>query len=153
MESSGDLVRSIETSNEWVVLWNVESDPRYKALLDEILDPIAALLGDREGGMCRREAFVFISSAESVTPVHFDPEHNFLLQIHGVKQMHVGRFATVEHGQRELERYYIRRPPEHRAHARRGRCVSAWSPEGESTFRLMHRTGSPTKVSLAFRYR
>ncbi len=107
VESSGDLVRSIETSNEWVVLWNVESDPRYKALLDEILDPIAALLGDREGGMCRREAFIFISSAESVTPVHFDPEHNFLLQIHGVKQMHVGRFATVEHGQRELERYYM----------------------------------------------
>ncbi len=79
----------------------------YNALLDEILDPIASLLGDREGGMCRREAFIFISSAESITPVHFDPEHNFLLQIRGVKQMHVGRFATVTDGQRELERYYM----------------------------------------------
>ncbi len=105
--SPGDLVRGIEASNAWVVLWNVENDPRYKALLDEILDPIADLLGDREGGMCRREAFVFVSSAASLTPVHFDPEHNFLLQIHGVKQMHIGQFATEEHGQRELERYYI----------------------------------------------
>jgi hypothetical protein len=107
VESPGDLVRGIETGNDWVVLWNVENDPRYKALLDEILDPIAALLGDREGGMCRREAFIFISSAASITPVHFDPEHNFLLQIHGVKQMHIGQFATVTKGQRELERYYI----------------------------------------------
>ena len=57
--------------------------------------------------MCRREAFLFISSAASVTPVHFDPEHNFLLQIHGVKQMHVGQFASQQEGQRELERYYI----------------------------------------------
>jgi hypothetical protein len=107
VESPGDLVRGIETSNDWVVLWNVENDPRYKALLDEILDPIAAALGDREGGMCRREAFIFVSSAASITPVHFDPEHNFLLQIHGAKRMHIGQFATVTEGQRELERYYI----------------------------------------------
>ncbi len=107
VESPGDLVRGIETSKDWVVLWNVEGDHRYKALLDEILDPIADLLGNREGGMCRREAFIFISSAASITPVHFDPEHNFLLQIHGIKQMHIGEFATVTRGQQELERYYI----------------------------------------------
>lgn len=106
VEAPGDLVRGIETNNAWLVLWNVESDHRYQALLDEVLDPVAELLGDREGGICRREAFIFISSAASVTPVHFDPEHNFLLQIHGVKQMHVGQFASTTDGQRELERYY-----------------------------------------------
>jgi hypothetical protein len=67
VEGPGDLVRGIEDSNAWVVLWNVENDRQYNDLLNEILDPIADLLGDREGGMCRREAFVFVSSAASVT--------------------------------------------------------------------------------------
>jgi hypothetical protein len=41
-----------------------------------------------------------------VTPVHFDPEHNFLLQIRGTKQMHVGRFPDQAWENRELNRYY-----------------------------------------------
>ena len=107
VESPGDLVRGIETGDAWVVLWNVEDDHRYRELMDEILDPIEAVLRDREGGMCRREAFLFISSAASVTPVHFDPEHNLLLQIRGTKQIHIGKFAATTQGQRELERYYM----------------------------------------------
>lgn len=126
----GQLIRGIETNNRWVVLWNVEHDPQYLRLLDEVLDPVAAVLGKREGGMCRREAFVFISSASSVTPVHFDPEHNFLLQVCGVKQMHVARFSTVADGQRELERYYTggHRNIEH-------------LPDQSETFRLEPGTG------------
>jgi ribosomal protein L16 Arg81 hydroxylase len=38
--------------------------------------------------------------------VHFDPEHNFLLQIRGTKSMNVGRFPSDADGQRELNRYY-----------------------------------------------
>ncbi len=102
----GQLVRNIERNGRWIVLWNVEYEPSYRSLLDQALDPVQEVIDGREGGMCRREAFVFISSGASVTPVHFDPEHNFLLQIHGVKEVHVGRFSTVEDKQRELERYY-----------------------------------------------
>ena len=32
-----------------------------------------------------REAFIFISSPNTVTPYHMDPEYNFLLQIRGTK--------------------------------------------------------------------
>jgi hypothetical protein len=39
--------------------------------------------------MFRREGFIFISSPGSVTPFHMDPEHNFLLQIRGQKQISV----------------------------------------------------------------
>jgi ribosomal protein L16 Arg81 hydroxylase len=41
-----------------------------------------------------------------VTPVHFDPEHNFLLQIRGTKSMNVGGFSSDADRQRELDRYY-----------------------------------------------
>jgi hypothetical protein len=37
--------------------------------------------------MLKQEAFVFISSPGSVTPFHFDPEHNILLQVRGSKTM------------------------------------------------------------------
>src|SRR5690606_33051449 len=39
------------------------------------------------GEMLKQEAFVFISSPGAVTPFHFDPEHNILLQIRGSKTM------------------------------------------------------------------
>ncbi len=39
------------------------------------------------GAMMKREGFIFISSPGSVTPFHFDPEHNILLQVRGRKTM------------------------------------------------------------------
>src|SRR5262249_48154572 len=39
--------------------------------------------------MLMREAFIFVSSPNVVTPYHMDPEYNFLLQICGKKTMHV----------------------------------------------------------------
>jgi len=103
----GDVVRTIEENASWMVLKNVEADPAYAALLDECLDEVQTLLGDRDGGMRQREAFIFLSAPNSVTPSHVDPEHNFLLQVRGTKQMHVGRFADPATEQRELERIYF----------------------------------------------
>ena len=56
--------------------------------------------------MRRREGFVFLSAPDATTPVHFDPEHNLLLQIRGQKDMNVGRFADPAEQQRELDRYH-----------------------------------------------
>jgi hypothetical protein len=89
-----------------MVLKNIESDPEYKRLLDECLDEVARLVAAREGGMGRREGFIFLSAPGSVTPAHFDPEHNFLLQIRGQKSMNVGRFPDADTEQLEVERYH-----------------------------------------------
>ncbi len=102
----GELVRRVAEERRWIVLWNVERDPVYGELLDEILDPVVRLVGRREGGERKREAFVFISAADAVTPVHIDPEHNFLLQIRGTKELHVARFEDARTAQAELERLY-----------------------------------------------
>ena len=37
--------------------------------------------------MLTSQGFIFVSSPNSVTPYHFDPEHNILLQIRGSKVM------------------------------------------------------------------
>ena len=104
--SPGDIARTIDSNGCWMVLKNIETDPAYRELLDRTLDEVAPYLGRREGGMGRREGFIFLSAPNSVTPVHFDPEHNFLLQVRGTKQMSVGRFDDAASEQRELERYY-----------------------------------------------
>jgi hypothetical protein len=102
----GEIVRKIDTYRTWMVLKNVEQDPAYRGLLDELLDEVAPLVGDAEGGMEGREAFIFISAPGSITPSHVDPEHNFLLQIRGTKAMNVGTFDDPQDEQRELERVY-----------------------------------------------
>lgn len=108
-----DTVRGIETNGCWMVLWNIEQAPEYKTLLDAIL--AEAELRIRESGTAsrdramsprRREAFLFLSAPNALTPVHFDPEQNFLLQISGRKDMHVVKFPDARTGNDELERYY-----------------------------------------------
>jgi hypothetical protein len=101
-----ETVRGIETNGCWMVLWYLEQVPEYRALLDAILEEAEGYVGDRHGGMCQRELFLFLSAPNATTPLHFDPEHNFLLQIRGTKDMNVGRFADPSVQQWELDRYH-----------------------------------------------
>jgi Cupin superfamily protein len=101
-----DTVRGIESNGCWMVLWYIEQSRPYAELLDRCLDSIRHLIPAPEGGMRRPEAFLFLSAPGAVTPVHFDPEHNFLLQIRGWKEMHVCRFEDPNDQLGELNRYY-----------------------------------------------
>jgi hypothetical protein len=123
--SPGEIARGIETNGCWMVLKHIEQDPEYKQLLDETLDEVAPLVNDREGGMHRREGFIFLSAPNSVTPSHIDPEHNFLLQVRGWKEMNVGRFGDPKAEQELLERYYSG-----------GHRNLEWKPEDATTYRL-----------------
>lgn len=101
-----DTVRTIDTNGRWMVFWNIEQVRDYRKLLDDVLDEALPFLSRREGGMGRRECFLFLSAPNSVTPVHFDPENNFLLQIRGSKRVKVGRFPDRAAELRELDRYH-----------------------------------------------
>ena len=85
----GETIRTIEENKSWVVIKNVERDPAYAALLDELLGELQLFVKSATGRMAHREAFIFLSSPGSVTPFHMDPEHNILLQIEGEKEMTV----------------------------------------------------------------
>lgn len=84
-----ETIRSIEDCGSWMVLKFVEQDPLYRQLLDETLAGLEPVVGPVTGPMLKREGFIFISSPDAVTPFHFDPEHNVLLQIRGTKTMTV----------------------------------------------------------------
>lgn len=82
-----DTIRHIATSNSWAVLKNIEQDPAYEALLLGLLGELKPQIEAKTGAMLRPQGFVFISSPDAVTPYHFDPEHNILLQLVGTKVM------------------------------------------------------------------
>ncbi|WP_338446170.1 transcriptional regulator [Pelagerythrobacter marensis] len=82
-----ETIRHIARSNSWAVLKNVEQVPEYEALLLSLLGEIRPQIEARTGAMLRPQGFVFISSPNAVTPYHFDPEHNILLQLAGSKTM------------------------------------------------------------------
>lgn len=85
--SVDETIRSIEENGSWLVLKFVEQDPLYRTLLAETLAELADDVRPATGAMLKQEAFIFISSPDAVTPFHFDPEHNILLQIRGTKTM------------------------------------------------------------------
>ncbi len=82
-----ETIRHIATSNSWAVLKNVEQVPAYRSLLLSLLEELRPAIERRTGAMLRPQGYVFISSPDAVTPYHFDPEHNILLQLVGSKVM------------------------------------------------------------------
>jgi hypothetical protein len=103
----GDTIRSIAENKSWAVLKNVEQLPAYRDLIASLLVELEDMVRPRTGPMLTLQGYIFVSSPGSMTPYHFDPEHNILLQLQGSKTMHIWpagdpRFAAqVEH-----ERYH-----------------------------------------------
>ncbi len=82
-----ETIRRIEECGSWMVLKFIEQDPLYRHFLHEALAGVGPAVHAATGKMLKREGFIFISSPDAVTPFHFDPEHNILLQIRGSKTM------------------------------------------------------------------
>ena len=98
-------LRGIEHNRSWMVLKFIERDAAYARLLDEALAPVEAAIAPATGPMLKREGFLFVSSPDSVTPFHMDPEHNILAQVRGTKTVTVWpagdhRFAALEEHER-----------------------------------------------------
>ncbi|GAB4478262.1 MAG: hypothetical protein OHK0018_09240 [Erythrobacter tepidarius] len=82
-----ETIRRIAEAQSWAVLKNIEQVPAYEDLLLGLLEEIRPEIEAATGAMLTPQGFVFVSSPNSVTPYHFDPEHNILLQIRGSKVM------------------------------------------------------------------
>ncbi|PNG26575.1 cupin-like domain-containing protein [Methylocella silvestris] len=102
------LIDRIETAGAWIVMKHVETDPAYKALLDEYEAFVRETAGpEMSKRLSNAEMLVFITSPNRKTPYHFDGEVNFVVQIQGSKDIWVcdpnDRSVTTE---REIEEYY-----------------------------------------------
>lgn len=88
-KTAEETLAGIAQANAWMSLLNVQADPTYRRLIDEILDEIRPFIETRDPGMSYRAGWIFVSSPGAVTPFHMDHEHNFILQICGRKRLYV----------------------------------------------------------------
>ena len=110
LERPGDVIRDLHNANAWLTLLMVEDDPGMAEIMNTHLDQLEsgmiAKQGARKGRMRKRVAFVFVSSPNSVTPVHYDIEHSLLMQVSGSKTVSVGRFENDAVRRHEINRYW-----------------------------------------------
>lgn len=113
-----ETLARIDSAGSWVALRNVESDPEYRALMMECLAPVSALVAGATGVPGRPEAFIFVSSPGAITPFHFDPEHNILMQLEGEKILTLFPADDPE----------IVSPSQHETYHAGGHCNLAYEP-------------------------
>ncbi len=89
LDEIGDRIRNIDSAASWVALREVEQDPLYARLLEEVLAELRPSIERRTGTVFNIQGYIFTTSPGAVTPYHFDPEHNILLQLRGRKTMTV----------------------------------------------------------------
>jgi hypothetical protein len=157
-----DVIRQIETAGAWMVLKNVETIPEYAALIRAALTDASAALGSGDpakAGMTDFQGFIFVSSANAVTPFHIDYEQNFFVHLHGEKFMHVfdNRDRSLV-SEKDLETF----PGKHRNHVYRDdfekrATVNRFTP-GEGMFvpyTWPHwvRTGSEWTISMGITWK
>jgi len=102
-----ETIAKIESAESWLVLKRVEWDPKYRELVHGCLEPFEGLIQSKTPQMEDYRGWVFVTSPQSISPYHVDPEHNLLLQIQGTKTIHV--FDQNDRdllSSEELERFY-----------------------------------------------
>ena len=85
--SAAETIRRIDEAASWLTMRRVERDEDYRGLMEDWLHSFLPITDPATGPMNQKEAFVFVSSAASVTPLHIDGEHNILVQIEGTKDI------------------------------------------------------------------
>lgn len=85
-----EVFDQIATSGGWIMMRFVHRVPEYRAILDACLDEVRRLSGrDVQQDEKSREAILFVTSPNRVTPYHIDRECNFLMQVMGEKTINV----------------------------------------------------------------
>lgn len=108
-EQFDQAIAQIEESGALIQITTIQLDPAYKALVHQMIDEFSELTGvDLWQEISWLEGYIFISSPGSVTPYHLDHESNFLLQIHGEKDVNLfdqrDRSVLTE---LEIEHYFV----------------------------------------------
>ncbi|WP_254563664.1 hypothetical protein [Oscillatoria sp. HE19RPO] len=82
-----DIQKILISQQSWIILRHLEIIPRYNRLMKQVLNELKLSELKISNNFFNPASFLFISSPNFVTPFHIDPEHNFLFQITGEKEV------------------------------------------------------------------
>ncbi len=102
----------------WVMLRDIQQNPDYANLLDQIIEPLRDQIEDTTGAINMLRGFIFMSAPGTLTPLHFDPEFNILMQISGQKMFHTYPAASP----------FLSGPQQENFHAN-GDNILPWGPD------------------------
>lgn len=112
IQGASATLADIDHAQAWMSLLNVQTDPQYRKIIDEVLGSLKPHVDVVDPGMCYRAGWIFVSSPGAVTPFHMDKEHNFILQVRGHKRLYVwDPHDTVVVSEQARDRF-------HRGHSR-----------------------------------
>jgi hypothetical protein len=126
---AAETLQQIHQANAWMSLLNVQCDPLYRTLVDEVLDELKPRLDAVDPGMCYRGGWIFVTSPNAVTPFHFDKEHNFIVQVHGRKTLYVWDHRDLVAASEEAR---------DRFHAHHERDLLVWRDDLRARARVFH---------------
>jgi hypothetical protein len=88
--SVDETILRIRDAGAWIILRRAEEDPEYRVILDDCMAEIRSLLGrDLSKEMMVQNAIIFVTSPNRISTYHIDRECNWILQIHGEKDISV----------------------------------------------------------------
>lgn len=158
--SAGETLACLRDAKAWMSLLNVQRDPEYRQLVQQVLDGVRPIVDRVDPGMSYRAGWIFVTSPNTVTPFHFDKEHNFLLQIHGRKRVYVWDHRDTEVASehaRDLfhsshERYLLRWNDAFRERAQIFDLEPGMGAYMPSTSPHMVENGEDPSVTISFTY-
>ncbi len=128
-KSAADTLQQIRDAKAWMSLLNVQTDPLYRTLVDQVLDELKPHIDPTDPGLCYRGGWIFITSPNTITPFHFDKEHNFILQVRGRKTLYVWDHRDTVAASEEAR---------NRFHAHHERDLLVWSDALRARARVFH---------------
>jgi hypothetical protein len=88
--SVDEAIRQIRDAGAWIILRRAEEDAEYRDILEDCMAEIRSLVGrDLKKDMMVQNAIIFVTSPKRIATYHIDRECNWILQIHGEKDISV----------------------------------------------------------------
>jgi hypothetical protein len=106
--SPAQAIDRLKTESVRILLKRPQNyDSRFQKLLDGLTDQVVSLSkGLKDDRIVRLESSIFLTSAKTLTPFHFDPSAVFFFQIAGDKIYHV--YPPRALTEPEMEQFYFR---------------------------------------------
>lgn len=88
--SVSEAIANLNQSGSGVVLYRVQQDPEYMAVLDQAINEMEVMLErPLRPDITWKDCYIFMTSPNGVTPYHIDHGATCLMQVHGKRKAHL----------------------------------------------------------------